>query len=440
MSDTTRSTEAEKSRKRHAARNKMETRDVMFQNAGKEEEEEEDDDVHAGFLKRLQNNSCPDENVEKFKPFLEVNTKLLFGVTVSPVPIIKCVAAFARTRHPLFLVYWMSAGQLLICYTIYIIFWNGFSSASFVSSLLLLLLVTPVWVFLMLLLPQKAGVFAEARLEQEIRSKANVYFRKSGLGDRIMREHNAEDVRATTKSENACFWLLTGDSQMLIPHVFIQSIFSTNLKYTKRFYIETEDDELIATDWAFPAGGYSENNSTILILLHGLNGGSQSPFVVDCAKRAVEQGFTVCVLVSRGSCGTFLKKHMFHGVRVTDLHAVATYIRKCALLPKTLLIAAGFSMGAITIGLYLARYGEKAVIDGGVSISGCMDAIKNKYFTYALQVYHGIIATNLKFKCGGRLGEVLKETGRFKPCQSGREGNAHDHRFRCGCDRAPQRF
>lgn len=68
------------------------------------------------------------------------------------------------------------------------------------------------------------------------------------------------------------WWLWSGDLLTLIPFL----LFNTHLPdvtYTRR-WLKTDDGEYIALDWAFPEGGFSPQRP-VLLILHGLNGGSR---------------------------------------------------------------------------------------------------------------------------------------------------------------------
>ena len=60
-----------------------------------------------------------------------------------------------------------------------------------------------------------------------------------------------------------------------------------------------DDDEAVALDVVFPKQGYQPDKPTFLIL-HGLNGGSTEPYVLDLARRATREGHTVAVMINRG--------------------------------------------------------------------------------------------------------------------------------------------
>ena len=64
----------------------------------------------------------------------------------------------------------------------------------------------------------------------------------------------------------------------------------------------TRKREVLAHDWAFPESGH-DPTKPLAIVLHGLNGGSAEPLVMDFVASATASGWTCVVLNARGLGG-----------------------------------------------------------------------------------------------------------------------------------------
>ena len=125
--------------------------------------------------------------------------------------------------------------------------------------------------------------------------------------------------------------------------------------------------EVLAHDWAFPEGGH-DPALPLAIVLHGLNGGSAEPLVMDFVSAALSRGWTCVVLNARGLGGTELSsEYPFHGARTSDLGALVELVAKAA--PGVQLVGVGYSMGAIILANYLGVAGASCKLTAAVAIS-----------------------------------------------------------------------
>ena len=152
----------------------------------------------------------------------------------------------------------------------------------------------------------------------------------------------------------SCIWSFNGEWQTLIPFLFFyhKSIDfvrlwapteiafgpSDNRRYDEdQVGASTKKQEAVAVDFTFPIDGYNPDKPVFLIT-HGLNGGSNEPYVKDFIHMAVNNGSTVCVMIARGLMNTpTVSDSIFNGARLNDLHNAATLTRK-ALSPNTKLV------------------------------------------------------------------------------------------------------
>ena len=80
-----------------------------------------------------------------------------------------------------------------------------------------------------------------------------------------------------------------------------------------------EDDEAVALDVALP--DQPRDDAPVILVLHGLNGGSDEPYVRDLAQAAHERGSVCACLVARGLMATPVRASLFHGGRTSDVGA-----------------------------------------------------------------------------------------------------------------------
>jgi predicted alpha/beta-fold hydrolase len=128
----------------------------------------------------------------------------------------------------------------------------------------------------------------------------------------------------------------------------------------------------------------------VVVLFHGLTGGSSDSNVLYVTRYLNEAGFHVVIPVRRGCCeGTIssnsaLPKHYEYGAVEDTQHAVNYISRKMSGHP---LLAVGLSAGANILANYLGQTGRSSKIIGAVSVANgyCWDV-----GTRNLQLYHPV--------------------------------------------------
>jgi len=169
--------------------------------------------------------------------------------------------------------------------------------------------------------------------------------------------HKAAPLWKAFRNYRAPFWLFSGDWTTTWPFVFFEPI---AVEYSRKWVQNSEDRGLVALDVAFPPQGF-DPAAPVLVLLHGLNGGSNESYVTSCVAMAQAKGWTVVVYIARGLDGTPLTSKTgtgFHGARLGDFHAVLTALAN-ALPSGTPLVAGGWSMGAIVLAQYVCATPEQ---------------------------------------------------------------------------------
>jgi predicted alpha/beta-fold hydrolase len=200
-----------------------------------------------------------------------------------------------------------------------------------------------------------------------------------------------KEFRVYDRLHRATPWLVTGDGRTGIPFIL------NHLPRPSwhRFYVEVDEHEFVALDISFPSSGY-DWKKPIYLVLHGLNGGSDEEYVRDLTFRRNSENSTVIVMVARGLMDLPIKGwSLFNGARTSDLHVVASAIQK-NVSKKQVLVAVGYSMGAIILANYVASYGMRCALDGAIAISGGLDMRYQEHFLRAQRLWQPMLAETLR--------------------------------------------
>jgi uncharacterized protein len=131
--------------------------------------------------------------------------------------------------------------------------------------------------------------------------------------------------------------------------------------------ISTPDDDFLDLDW------YKNNNDTLVIICHGLEGNSRKPYMLGMAKVMISIPADVLTWNYRGCSGEMNKANRFyHSGATDDLDLVVKYslskgYKKVALI--------GFSLGGNLVLKYLGENGDKLdpLIKAAVAFSVPLD-------------------------------------------------------------------
>jgi predicted alpha/beta-fold hydrolase len=140
------------------------------------------------------------------------------------------------------------------------------------------------------------------------------------------------------------FWLTN-------PHV--QTVASSQLrfakpKFTKRERTETWDGDFFDTDF------YIVGSSNLVVLLHGLEGSSQSSYIKGLAVRLNKEGYDVAALNFRGCSGESNRLlRSYHSGSTGDLRMLLNNIAASGTYKH--IFAVGFSLGANVLLKYLGK-------------------------------------------------------------------------------------
>jgi len=202
-----------------------------------------------------------------------------------------------------------------------------------------------------------------------------------------------EHTRTYTAQNGATPYLHTGDSLTGIPFLVNKS---PDPKYHRVWVENTIDYEAVALDIAFPHDGVHSSTKPIILILHGLNGGSHEEYVKEFVMRRTKEGHTCIVMIARGLMDTpVLGWNVFHGARISDVNAASEVISKVK-APHQILAGVGYSMGAIIISNYVARSGPNCHLDAAMAISGGLDMREMLSSKRSMRLWQPMLAQTLR--------------------------------------------
>lgn len=167
------------------------------------------------------------------------------------------------------------------------------------------------------------------------------------------------------------------------------------------------DGGQITLDWTLPtqkinlAGTFLHNkkypyepskDTKIMLILHGLTGGSECNYIHDLIDFARDAGYRVVVMNQRGVNQPLKNHRIFHGGFLDDLEAALDHISTS--YPNAPLLTVGTSFGANQLIRHLGERGEDTKIVGAVALSApfdlgvCMERMENTiYEDFVLKTY-----------------------------------------------------
>ena len=126
----------------------------------------------------------------------------------------------------------------------------------------------------------------------------------------------------------------------------------------KRDRITLPDGDFLDLDWSYT----NEKTNKVVIILHGLEGNAQRPYITGSAKQVIANGYDVCAVNFRGCSGEpNLLFRSYHSGATEDLEAVIHHILNTNTYPEIYLH--GFSLGG---NLLLKYLGERTKIPSEV--------------------------------------------------------------------------
>ena len=143
----------------------------------------------------------------------------------------------------------------------------------------------------------------------------------------------------------------------------------------------------------------SSDNKPMLVILHGLSGGSHELYLRSMLAPLVNKGgWEACVVNSRGCAMTSITSTVLYNARATwDVRQTVKWLRKT--FPNRPLFGAGFSLGANIITNYIGEEGSGCLLKAAVVLSNVWN---NEVSSLGLQrtwfmnnVYNRALGTNM---------------------------------------------
>ncbi|KAI5291469.1 hypothetical protein KEM54_004466 [Ascosphaera aggregata] len=123
------------------------------------------------------------------------------------------------------------------------------------------------------------------------------------------------------------------------------------------------------TDAEFYQLGSETDTTPMLVVLHGLSGGSHEIYVRHILKPlCYEHGWAACVVNSRGCAQSKITTPMMYNARATwDCRQTVSWLHK--MYPKRPLFGIGFSLGANILANYVGEEGDSCLLKSAVYVS-----------------------------------------------------------------------
>ena len=150
--------------------------------------------------------------------------------------------------------------------------------------------------------------------------------------------------------------------------------------YYRRERLELEDGDFLDLDWL----GLDYADTPIVLVLHGLEGSSQSHYVRTLATRLADRGLRTCIMNFRGCSGEINRlPRSYHAGETQDPDFIISRIHER--FPGAPLFAVGYSLGANMLLKWLGEQGETAPLSGAIAVSvpfdlgGCADRLEHAF-------------------------------------------------------------
>ncbi|CAK4610929.1 hypothetical protein LEN26_016654 [Aphanomyces euteiches] len=163
------------------------------------------------------------------------------------------------------------------------------------------------------------------------------------------------------------------------------------------------DGGTISFDWATPASLVNVRSHTTqptVLMLHGLTGNSEEPYIRKSAEKLLHHGWRVVVLNARG-CGRnpVTSSKLVCPAYTQDVREAIAYLQLHHLDSHTPLVAVGFSLGANILLKYVGEEGKQCPLKAAVSVANPYDfVVTNLHITHSWfrrLVYNHAMTQNL---------------------------------------------
>ena len=201
---------------------------------------------------------------------------------------------------------------------------------------------------------------------------------RSALSKHVQLHWNAKDARSrflidstpALATYSPPFWM-GGDLQTLWG-VQMRPRPECAIEFTRR-YLQLADGGMIALDWL----SKWQPGQPLLLLLHGLTGGSQENYIQHMAAAAEEHGYCVVVQTARGCNETELVTAKgFSACWTADVRASTRFLRR-TVGDDTPFFAAGVSLGGSILARFLVEEGSACTLQGAALLCPSLDMRKS---------------------------------------------------------------
>jgi hypothetical protein len=132
----------------------------------------------------------------------------------------------------------------------------------------------------------------------------------------------------------------------------------------QRERIILSDGDFLDIDWSYT----SQKNNSVIIVLHGLEGNAQRPYMLGTTKAFLEHEYDVACVNLRGCSGVPNNLYSsYHSGISSDLHEVIEYILERKKYKQ--LFLKGFSLGGNVVLKYLGEYSVPKEVKAAVAVS-----------------------------------------------------------------------
>jgi len=128
--------------------------------------------------------------------------------------------------------------------------------------------------------------------------------------------------------------------------------------------IELRDGDYIDIDWC----GNNKPNAPVVLLLHGLEGSSSSPYIRGMVKSLVNLGCCCAAMNFRGCSGELNRlQRSYHSGATDDLDEIITFLSERH--PDSSLHAIGYSLGGNVLLKWCAETGKQNPLNAAIAVS-----------------------------------------------------------------------
>mmetsp|Transcript_13100 Transcript_13100/g.14423 ORF Transcript_13100/g.14423 Transcript_13100/m.14423 type:complete len:416 (+) Transcript_13100:386-1633(+) len=134
----------------------------------------------------------------------------------------------------------------------------------------------------------------------------------------------------------------------------------------KREIVEMLDGGIVAIDWS-PNSDHLKDDAPTIVVLHGVTGHSNAPYIESLYQVAVHRGYRLAVFIARGCGNLDLRSPRLFGAADTD--DCRFVVQKVAQrYPHSPLYGVGFSLGSNVLTKYVGEEGSHCPLVGFVSL------------------------------------------------------------------------